>query len=129
MDKKKIEEAIKKINEEISKAKDPYVKIVGEYVLKHIELNGQAVEGIASGDKTITKSIDKVKSVAKTKAVNGCAMMTDEEVFKIVREYLKFDAVQDKIIQVEVEEIKEEFEIKEVKQHGKLDMKLEDFLN
>ena len=35
--------------------------------------------------------------------------MSDAEVFKIVREYYSFEAVQDKFIQVEVEEIKEGF--------------------
>lgn len=111
MDKKKIEEAIKKITEEMENVSNPYVKVIGDYVLKHIELNGQAVEEILKGKKTVSKSLDEVKKVAKTRAINGCAVMSDEEVFTLVRNYFEFEAVQDKFIQVQVEEIKEDYKI------------------
>lgn len=55
-------------------------------------------------------------------------MLSDNEVFKIVREYYQFEAVQDKFIQVEVEEIKEQIQedvneerVKEKKEDSKTD--------
>lgn len=98
------EEAKKKLREEIGKASDPYTKIVGEYVLKNIEVNKQTAELITEGKKSLEGSMKVVKAVAREKAVNGCAVMEDEEVFKLVRKYYEFDGVQTQI----TEEVKEE---------------------
>lgn len=110
-----IEEAKLKIREEMDKSNDTYTKIIGKYVLEQIEINKKAAEDICSAKKTLLKSLDNVKEIAKGKAVNGCACMGDEEVFKIVREYFGIEAVQDKMIQVEVEGIKEDHNIHEPK--------------
>ena len=98
------EEAKKKLREEIGKASDPYTKIVGEYVLKNIEVNKKTAELITEGKKSLEVSLKVVKAVARKKAVNGCAVMEDEEVFELVRKYYEFDGVQTQI----TEEVKEE---------------------
>lgn len=104
-----IEKAIEKIKAEMERKKNnSYIQAIGDFLLKQVEINRDAAEKIASGDKTIEKSLKEVEKVAKTKVVNGCAVMADSEVFGVVKKYYNFEAVQDKFIQVEVEEIHEQ---------------------
>ena len=104
-----IEKAIEKIKVEMEQKKsNPYIQAIGDFLLKQVEINRNAAEKMASGDKTIEKSLKEVEKVAKSKAVGGCAVMADHEVFGIVKKYYDFEAVQDKFIQVEVEEIHEQ---------------------
>lgn len=104
-----IERAIEKIKAEMEQKKNnPYIQAIGDFLLKQVEINRDAAEKIASGDKTMEKSLKEVEKIAKTKAVGECAVMADNEVFGIVLKYYNFEAVQDKFIQVEVEEIHEE---------------------
>lgn len=106
-----IERAIGKIKKEMEEKKDnSYIQAIGDYLLKQVEINRNAAEKICNGTKTIEKSLKEVEKVAKKKAVAGCAVLSDSEVFKIVREYYQFEAVQDKFIQVEVDEIKEQIQ-------------------
>lgn len=81
------EAAIKKIKAEMEKDKDPYVQVIGNLLLDHINMNPDNAEKILSEGKTITKSIDEMASIAKKKAVNGRAMLTDQEGFEIVLKY------------------------------------------
>ena len=92
------------------------------------EINRNTAEKICNEKKSIEKSLKEVEKVARKKAVAGCAVLSDNEVFKIVREYYQFEAVQDKFIQVEVEEIKEQIQedvneerVKEKKEDSKTD--------
>lgn len=131
-----IEKAIEKIKSEMEKKKDnPYIQAIGDFLLKQIEINKDAAKGIVSGNKTIEKSLKAVEKVARKKAVNGCAVMADREVFNIVKEYYGFEAVQDKFTQLETEEICEEIapNTKEEKSESKVinvdfSTNLEDYL-
>nr|DAP71888.1 MAG TPA: PcfK-like protein [Caudoviricetes sp.] len=126
-----IERAIEKIKREMKQKKDnSYIQAIGDYLLKQVEINRDAAEKICDGTKTIENSLKEVEKVAKKKAVAGCAVLSDSEVFKIVREYYQFEAVQDKFIQVEVDEIKEQIqeEIKKEKVQEKKESKeIDDF--
>ncbi|MDU2491668.1 MAG: Cas9 inhibitor AcrIIA9 family protein [Clostridium celatum] len=126
-----IERAIERIKREMKEKKDnSYIQAIGDYLLKQVEINRDAAEKICNGVKTIEKSLKEVEKVAKKKAVAGCAVLSDSEVFKIVREYYQFEAVQDKFIQVEVDEIKEQIqeEVKKEKvQEKKESKKIDDF--
>lgn len=105
-----IYKAIDKIKAEMEQKKDnSYIQAIGDYLLKQVEINRDAAEKIVNENKSIETSFKEVEKVARKKAIGGGAVMSDAEVFKIVREYYSFEAVQDKFIQVEVEEIKEEF--------------------
>lgn len=122
-----IERAIEKIKHEMEQKKDnSYIQAIGDYLLKQVEINRDAAEKICNETKTIEKSLKKVEKVAREKAVSGCAVLSDNEVFKIVREYYSFEAVQDKFIQVEVEEIKEQIH-EEVKEEKVQVTKIDDF--
>lgn len=124
-----IERAIKKIKSEMEQKKNNlYIQAIGDYLLKQVEINRNTAEKICNEKKSIEKSLKEVEKVARKKAVAGCAVLSDNEVFKIVREYYQFEAVQDKFIQVEVEEIKEQIQegvneerVKEKKEDSKTD--------
>lgn len=124
-----IEAAKLKIKNEINKSNDPYIKTIGKYLLNNIEINKETAKKINNGEKTLKKSLEEVKKIAKGKAINGCAVMEDEEVYKIVKDYFGLVAVQDKIIQVEAEEIKEKHNINQGKVIDvNFNVRLEDFM-
>lgn len=126
-----IERAIEKIKKEMEdKKENSYIQAIGDYLLKQVEINRDAAEKICNEVKTIEKSLKEVEDVARKKAVAGCAVLSYSEVFKIVREYYQFEAVQDKFIQVEVDEIKEQIqeEVKKEKVQEKRESKeIDDF--
>lgn len=101
-----IEDAIKKIREEMEKSKTPYIQAIGNYLLKQIEINKDAAEKIVAGEKTIEKSLKEVEKVARTKVVQGCAVLEDKEVFAIVSQYYGFEAEQPNMTVVVNEEVK-----------------------
>ncbi|MGL5085065.1 MAG: hypothetical protein ACRC68_05010, partial [Clostridium sp.] len=108
-----IQKAIEKINKEMEQKKDhPYIQAIGEMLLRQIEINKDAAEKIGSGTTTIEESYKAVESMAKKKARNGCCGLTYNEVLNEVKKYYKFEAVQDKMLQVEMEEIKEDCNVK-----------------
>lgn len=122
-----IERAIEKIKKEMEEKKNnSYIQAIGDYLLKQVEINRNVAEKIYSEKKSIEKSLKEVEKVARNKAVAGCAVLSDNEVFKIVREYYQFEAVQDKFIQVEVDEIKEQIQ-EEVKKEKVQENKIDDF--
>ena len=116
-----IEKAIEKIKAEMEKDKAPHIQIIGQYLLKQIEINKAAATAIVQDGKTIAGSVAEMEKVAKSKAVRGCGILTDAEGFEIVRKYFGFEAVQDEIMGVQVQEIKEEVQapVEEVKSNKK----------
>lgn len=86
-----INKAIKKINEEIEKEKNPYVKVIGEYLLGVIENSEAAAEKILEKDKTIMNSLGAMRKEAEKVKVGNMAMLTDEEGFAIVLKYFGID--------------------------------------
>lgn len=122
-----IERAIEKLKKEMeSKKENSYIQAIGDYLLKQVEINRNAAEKICNEKKSIEKSLKEVEKVARNKVVAGCAVLSDSEVFKIVREYYQFEAVQDKFIQVEIDEIKEQIQ-EEVKEEKVQENKIDDF--
>ncbi|MGN7359478.1 hypothetical protein ACTHPF_20445 [Paenibacillus sp. SAF-054] len=87
-----MQEAITKLQTEIEKNKtNPYIKVIGEFLINHIQANPTSVERILDTDKTIAKSLEAMKKVAQKKQVNGMAMLTDAEGFAIVLKYFGVD--------------------------------------
>ena len=127
-----IEKAIEKIKAEMEVNKSGYVQAIGKYLLQQIEVNKGAAEKIVSGDKTIKGSIQEMSKETRKNASNGCGVLTDVEGFVIVAKYFGFEAIQDKILEVEVSEIKENNNIKNEEVKNKeidFDIKLDDLLN
>lgn len=123
-----IEEAKKKINEEMEKRKDEFTKYIGKYLLQQIEVNESAAEKIVTGDKTIQGSLEVMKKEAKKVAVDGCGMLTPEAGLKIVSKYYGFKGIQ---TEIKVEEVTDPVTqvIKETpKEKAKFEVSIEDLL-
>lgn len=126
-----IEKAIAKIKAEMEANKSGYAQVIGKYLLQQIEINKGSAEKIVNEGKTIKGSIQEMSKEAKKNASNGCGVLTDAEGFAIVAKYYGFEAVQDKILEVEISEIKEANNIysEEVKKEViDFDINLEDLL-
>ena len=111
-----IEQAIEKVKEEM---KNSSLKIIGEYVLKHLEVNKNAAKNIVEGKKNLKGSIDAMRREAEKVKVGNMAILTEEEGFKIVDKYFGFVGVQE---EMEVREAPKE----ELKTKKKFSMGLED---
>ncbi|MDK0717052.1 Cas9 inhibitor AcrIIA9 family protein [Clostridium perfringens] len=107
-----LEKAISKIKEEIEKSNDKQTKVIGKYLLTQIETNEETIQSINAGEKNLKKCMEEIVKFARTRAVNGCAILSDEEVYKKVREYFGIKVIQDKMLEVEIDEIKEKHNIK-----------------
>lgn len=98
-------EAKKKINDEIVRGDNPYVKVVGEFLLKQLEKNPAAAEKILAENKTIMKSLDVMKKEAKKNKVGDCAVLTDEEGFAIVLDYFEIEEPEEDDFDVSLEDL------------------------
>jgi hypothetical protein len=87
-----LDQAIQKIKTEMEADTGSYTQAVGGFLLQHLNTNPESAEKILAPDKTIAKSLLEMKKVAKTKAVNGCGVLTDAEGFEIVLKYFGLDA-------------------------------------
>lgn len=131
-----IEKAIAKIKSEMENNKDNgNVQFIGQFLLKQMEINKDAAVGILQEEKTILKSIDEMQkeALAKVKKKTGtqCIAMDPIEGLKIVMKYFAFEAIQDKILEIEVDQIKEDYKVVQTTKNNDVDfdIKLEDLLN
>lgn len=101
-----MDELIKKINDEIQQnEKDVNIKRIGEYILSLVpKLDDKTIAEMMAEDKTIKGSIKKMQQEARKVAVNGCGILTDEEGYKIVREYF---SITDKAASVKIIDLNE----------------------
>ena len=83
-----LEKAIAKIKAEINSNKDnEYIKVVGEFLLQHLEINPCDAEKINQAEKTIMKSLEEMRGIASKKKVGNFAMLTPQEGFNAVLKY------------------------------------------
>ena len=73
-------------------ASNTYEQVVLDYIesLDAPEL----FEKINAGDKGLSDCMSYVKSQARSKAVNGCAVLTDQEVFGMAVHYFEEDSIK-----------------------------------
>lgn len=112
MSNKLVEDAKSKITKEMAENKGQEVQVIGKYLLKQIEINKDAAEKIKAGDKTIVKAFKQIEDIARKKATKGMYAMEEREVFEIVRKYYELEAIQDKIFEIEIDEIQETHGVK-----------------
>jgi hypothetical protein len=74
-------------NEMTANESQPYVQVVGQYLLTHLEANPDHAGQILAEDKTILKSLDVMNRYAQKKRVGNVAVLTDEEGFAVVLQY------------------------------------------
>ena len=121
-----LNEAIKKIKDEMDKNNNPYIKVVGEFLLQHLNTNPEAAEKVLDKEKSIIKSLDEMRKAAEKKKVGNCAVLTDEEGFEIV---LKYFGIKGSAGAIQIP-VKETIIKAEAKEHKGIDfdVKLDDFL-
>lgn len=131
-----IEKAKEKITKEMESNKAMYVQVVGKYLLEQIEINKKATEAIVAEGKTIQGAVLEMAKEAKKRVIDEgplgmakIACITDSEGFEIVRKYFGFEAVQDRMLDVDVHDIKEETKIETpVKKEVDFNVSLKDLL-
>ncbi|MCO1599780.1 hypothetical protein [Desulfosporosinus nitroreducens] len=85
--------AIKKLESEMTQNNaNPYIQVVGGFLLQHLEVNPQDAEKILATDKTISKSLDEMWKDAKKKQSHNLAIFTPQEGFEIVMKYFGIEA-------------------------------------
>lgn len=105
-----LDKALSKLNAEMEEKKDnPYVQVVGKFLVNYLDMNPEAAEKILAGDKTIAKSLDEMRKVAEKKKVGNCAVLTDQEGFEVV---LKYFGIKDKVPGTEPVKSKPDFDVK-----------------
>lgn len=121
-----IDNAISKLKDEMKQnANIAYVKVIGEFLLKHLELNPESADQIMNSDKTIKASLSEMQKEARKKQVNGCAVLSDQEGFDIVLKYFGIKPGQVKHV---AHDVKPEERQMPKKSTADFDVKLEDLL-
>lgn len=112
-----LDQAITKINTEIQEKNQMHITKVGEFLKDYLKMDPNAAEKITQEGKTIQSSIKAMRDKAKESAVDGVAMLTEEEGFEIVLTYYEIDPADQQVAK-EVEAIDVD----------SFDVKLDDFL-
>ncbi|BBI32018.1 hypothetical protein [Cohnella abietis] len=79
--------AIAKLRNEMAESKDPYVHVIGDFLISHVTKNPNDAEKIQAADKTIIKSLGAMAAEASKKKVGNHAVLTDAEGYEIVLKY------------------------------------------
>lgn len=88
-----MEQAVNKIRSEMNaNPNNPYIQVVGQFLLDYIRTHPEDAEKILNTEKTIAKSLDEMKKAAEKKRVGNCAVLTDQEGFEIVLKYYGIDS-------------------------------------
>jgi hypothetical protein len=83
-----LSQAKAKLTAEIEQSKNnPYVQVVGQFLLGYVDGNPHDAEKILVTDKSIAKSLDTMRKEAEKKKVGNCAVLTDQEGFAVVLKY------------------------------------------
>lgn len=81
-------QAIDKIRTEMeNNANEPYIQVIGEFLLQYIKANPQDAEKFLNAEKTIGKSLNEMRKVAEKKKKNNFAYLTPQEGYGIVLKY------------------------------------------
>ena len=86
-----MQEAVAKINSEMAANNNPYVQVIGQFLLQHLEKNPQDADKILKDEKSILNSLEAMRKVAEEKMVGNCAVLTDQEGFAVVLNYFEMD--------------------------------------
>jgi hypothetical protein len=120
-------QTIDKINTEMKKDKNPYVQVIGQFLLQHVESNPGSAEKIMAKDKTIIKSLAAMQTEAQKKKVGNCAVLTDQEGFAIVLKYFGIEGTVETSTPAKKEHNEQQAESTPTKSDN-FDIKLEDLL-
>lgn len=92
----KIEDAIKKINNEVQKNhNNTYLVMVGEHIIDCITTD-EAAEQILQGGKNLQGCLSHVQEEARKKKQGNVAVIDDVTVYRWAREYFELEAAENK---------------------------------
>ena len=83
-----IQKAINKIDSEADKMKDDTAVRITGYIIDNYITSAENAEKVMN--KTLSDCISSVRSKAKKRAKNGCAMIEDRTVWNWVKEFYEF---------------------------------------
>ena len=88
-----LSKAIEKLRSEITQnADNPYIQVVGEFLIQHLNADPAAAKKIMTADKTVEKSLDEMRKAAgRKKKVGNCVVLTDQEGFEVVLKYFNIE--------------------------------------
>jgi len=122
-----VKDAIAKLRNEMAQNNsNPYIQVVGEYLINHLNSNPEAAEKILNTDKTVGKSLEEMRKAASGKKVGGVAVLTDQEGFDIVLKYFDIDTKTAQNVTEGPKTVTET--IKTVSKDVDFDLKLEDLI-
>lgn len=82
------DKAIDKIRDEMAvKADNPYIQYVGRYLTDHLQRHPEDAAAILTEGKTIEKSMKEMEKYARDHKSGNCAVVSDQDGFRIVMEY------------------------------------------
>ena len=91
-----LDKARSKITAEMEQnAKSTYIKVVGNFLLQHLEAHPEAAEKIMVEDKTIKDSLAEMRKVAAKQKVGNVAVLTDQEGFEVVLKYFQIEGTSE----------------------------------
>ena len=83
-----LDKAVSKIKSEMEQnSKSAYIKVVGNFLLQHLEAHPESSEKILVEDKTIANSLAEMRKVAAKQKDGNVAVLTDQEGFSVVLQY------------------------------------------
>ena len=88
-----INKAREQITDESLEIKSALATFIEETINERCTTKGVANK-ILDGKKTIKDLIDKITSEAKSKAKNGCAVLSDDEVREMILNYYELDKTE-----------------------------------
>lgn len=92
-----INQVIEKIKAEMEENKNPHTEIIGNYVIQQIQVNPQVAEAVINKEKSLTGSLEAMRKEASKVKQGNVAVLTDEQGFKIIRDYFGFENIQTNI--------------------------------
>ncbi len=86
------DKAIEKIQGEMNgNGNNPYIQVVGNFLLQHLDGDPGAAEKILAEGKSIAKSLEAMRKAAEKKKVGNMAVLTDAEGYAVVLKYFGID--------------------------------------
>ena len=82
------EQALAQLRAEMEqKERNPYVQLIGDFLIRHIEANPHDAGRIMADGKTIEGSLASMRTAAEKKKVGNMGILSDAEGYAIVLQY------------------------------------------
>lgn len=83
----KLHLALGKLDNEIEKEKNNIIQVIGNFMVQHITDFPEDAELVLAEGKSLKGAYEAMRKAAEKVKVGNCAVLSDDEGFRIVREY------------------------------------------